>query len=91
MLSLCACNEKFTVAHALHSPKGGYTHMRNNEFRDSFANLLSDVCLDVEINPHLHLLKGETFALKSTIIDCARSDIKARGLWDSMFNEPILI
>ena len=39
MPSLCACNEIITVAHALHSPKGGYTHMRNNEFRDSFCKL----------------------------------------------------
>ena len=25
--SNCACNERFTVSHALHCPKGGYTHI----------------------------------------------------------------
>ena len=35
--SLCACNENFTLAHALHCPKGGYTHMSHNEPRNSFA------------------------------------------------------
>ena len=29
--SNCACNEPFTVSHALHCPKGGYTHIRHND------------------------------------------------------------
>ena len=43
--------------------------MRHNEFRDFIANLLSDVCHDVEIKPHLQPLQGETFALKATTTD----------------------
>ena len=43
--------------------------MRHYELRDSFANLLSDVYYDVEIEPHLQQLQGETFALKSTTTD----------------------
>ena len=84
MPSHCAFNENFTVAHALHCPKEGYTHMRHN----SIANLLSDVCHDVEIEPHLQPFEGETFALKSkTADDDARLDIKANGLWDSRLDE----
>ena len=83
MPSLCACNEKFTVPHALHCLKGGYTHMRHNELHYSFANFLSDVCHDVEIEPYLQPLQGETFALKSTTSDDdARLDIKANGIWE---------
>ena len=82
---LCACNENFTVAHALHCSKGGYTHMRHN---DSFANLLSDSFHDVEIETHLQPLQGETFAPKSTTtVDDARLDVKANGLWESRFNK----
>ena len=44
MASLCTGNENFTVAHALHCPKEGYTHMRNNGLRDSFANLIFSRC-----------------------------------------------
>ena len=66
MPSLCACNENFTAEHALYCPKGGYMYMRQNELRDSIAIFLSDVCHDVEIEPHLQPLQGETFALKST-------------------------
>ena len=63
--SLSACNKIFTVAHALHRPKGGYTHMRHNDIRDFFSNLLSDV----EIDCDFQLLQGETFAFKSTTND----------------------
>ena len=88
MPSLCACKENFAVAHALHCLKGGYTHMRHNELRYSFANFLSDVCHDVEIELYLQPLQGETFALKSTTSDDdARLDIKANGIWESRFNK----
>ena len=84
MPSLCACNENFTVAHPLNCPKREYTHIRHNELHDSFANLLHDV----EIEPHLQSLHGETFALKSTTTDDdATLDIKANGLWESRFNK----
>ena len=88
MPSQCACNENFTVAHALHCPKRKNTNMRHNELRDSFVNLLSYFCHDVENEPHLQLLQGETFVLKSTTTDHdARLDIKANGLWGSRFNK----
>ena len=40
---LCACNENFTVAHALHCPKEGYKHMRHNELRASIPNLFARI------------------------------------------------
>ena len=84
MPSLCACNENFTLAHAFYCPKRGYTHKRINELQDSFFNLLSDVCHDVEIKPHLQPLQGEIFALISTTTDDdddARKDIRDNGVW----------
>ena len=60
---------KTSLCTRLHIPKGGYKHMRHNERRDSFANLPSDIRQDVEIEPHLQPLQGETFALKSTKTD----------------------
>ena len=69
MPSLCASNENFTVAHAHHCPKRGYNNMRQIEFCYSFANLLSYVCHDVEIEPRLQPLQGATFVLKSMTSD----------------------
>ena len=58
LASSCVCGEPFTVAHALHCPRGGYTHLRHNDIRDSFANLLEEICFDVEIEPNLLPLQG---------------------------------
>ena len=60
--------------------------MKHNELRDSFANLLRDVC-HVEIEPHLQPLPGENFAPKSMTTDDAKLDIKANGFWESRFNK----
>ena len=67
--------------------KGGYTHIRHNEIRDTFANLMNEVCHNVEIEPKLQPLQGESFVNNSTTTkDEARLDIKANGLWGSRFS-----
>ena len=61
----------------LFTRKGGYTHNRHNDTRVSFVNLLIEVCDDVEVEPCLQTLQGETFANRSTTTDDdARLDIK---------------
>ena len=40
---------------------GGYTHVRYNEIRDTIANLMNEVCHDVEIEPKLQPLQDESF------------------------------
>ena len=83
----CPCGEPFTVAHSLHCGKGGYTHMRHDEIRDTFAKIMKDVCFDVEVEPKLQRLEGESFEYKSTCTEVeARFDIRANGLWDSRFS-----
>ena len=84
--SVCPCSKKFTLAHALQCPKGGYTIMRHNEIRDTFANFMDEVCHDVQIEPKLQELQGETFTNKTACSDDeARPDIKANGLWGNRF------
>ena len=61
--------------------------MRHNEIRDIFANLTKDVCFDVELEPKLQPLEGESFDNRTTTTeDEARLDIKANGLWETRFN-----
>ena len=79
------CEETFSLTHALHCPKGGYTIVRHNEIRDTFANLMSEVCRDVAVVPLLQPLDGETFDRNATATDDARLDIKANGLWGTVF------
>ena len=61
--------------------------MRHNEIRDTFATLLDEFCHDVQIEPKLQPLHGETFASNTTTTEEeARLDIKANGLWESRFS-----
>ena len=48
---------------------------------------MNEVCHDVEIEPKLQPLQGESFVNNSTTTeDEARLDIKANGLWGSRFS-----
>ena len=59
--AICPCGKKFSHIHALHCAKGRYTQLRHNEIRDVVANLMDDVCHDVQIEPKLQSLDGEIF------------------------------
>ena len=46
-----------------------------------FGNLLSEVCNDVAIEPHLTPVTGENLPRSSKTGDDARLDVSARGFW----------
>ena len=86
--SHCICGKSFTTEHALSCPFGGYPTLRHNEIRNLTANLLSEVCHNVTIEPNLQPVTRETFKLASTITDIgARSDIAADGFWGGHFEK----
>ena len=82
--SHCACGVQNSVDHALTCMLGGYTHMRHNEVRDTQADLLREVCRDVQVEPSLIPLSGQQFSRSSNHESGARLDISARGLWNPM-------
>ena len=49
--SHCICGKSFTVEHALSCPFEGFPTLRHNEIRNLTANLLSEVCHNVTIEP----------------------------------------
>ena len=80
----CACGKPFSIDHSLNCPFGGFPTIRHNELRDVTANLLSQVCSNVQIEPHLQPLSGETLAHRtSNVDDQARLDISAKGFWNT--------
>ena len=82
----CACGSSFTIDHALSCPTGGFTIIRHNEVRDLLANLLTEVCHDVSIEPHLQPLSGESLSLRTASTeDNARLDVAASGFWGGRF------
>jgi len=59
--SHCACGTSFSIEHVLSCPKGGFPSIRHNEVRNCTDELLSEVCNDVEIEPHLQPLMMKPF------------------------------
>ena len=83
---LCKCGKAFTVNHAMVCHMGGFPTIRHNKIRDLTASLglLTEVCPNVAIEPHLQPLSGESFRLASpNTDDGARLDVRASGFWNT--------
>ena len=84
--SHCTCGTSFSVDHALSCSKGGFPSIRHNEVRDLTAELLSEVCHAVEIEPHLQPLNDEIFQQRTANVqDGARLDIAVNGFWGGRY------
>lgn len=83
----CVCGEAFNVAHALSCPRKGFIISRHNEIRDLTAELLAEVCTDVEVEPRLQPVGNHTLHTAAIRDDAARLDIKASGLWGGRFEQ----
>jgi len=82
--STCACDEKFTLEHAISCHLGGYIIHRHNNLRDLGANLMKEVSHDVRIEPPLlEVGTNEIIDLPISAItgDEARADFSANGFW----------
>ena len=67
--SHCVCGNPFSVDHALTCKKGGFVSSRHNEVRRITADLLKEVCNDVEEEPLLQEVTGERFKAKTAKIE----------------------
>ena len=79
--SHCICNKKNTVDHILNCKQGGFVIMRHNEIRDLEAELLSDICKDVRIEPELLPVGNVSLPPGANLADKARLDTAALGLF----------
>ena len=80
----CACGSQYSINHCLSCKRGGFVHMRHNAVRDTFAELLEEVCKDVCIEPQLLPVNGEELPHGTILEDGARSDVSAIGLWQPL-------
>ena len=61
-----------------------FVTIRHNTIRDLTAKMLTEVCKDVSVEPHLHPITGETLdEVTANTSDEARLDIATRGFWVS--------
>ena len=77
----CVCGAPFKLEHALSCCKGGFISIRHNDVRDFTAELLSECCKDVSIEPILQELTGEALPPSTIQTNEARVDVAARGFW----------
>ena len=63
--SHCVCGKAFSVNHAFSCPQGAYPIIRNNDVCNLTAKLFSELCHDVQIEPHLQHLTGKILHYKS--------------------------
>ena len=86
--SHCACGKTFSVEHCLSCLTGGFPAVRHNEVRDITAEMLTEVCSNVEVKPHLERLSGELLALRKSVSgDEGRLDLSANGVWGGNFEK----
>jgi len=64
----------------------GYISMRHNSVRDSEAQIMREVCRDVQTEATLLLINENDYERKVNTADNARLDISAKGLWNSCEN-----
>ena len=68
--------------HSMICRKGGFPTLRHNEVRDITADLLKEVCHNVDIELALQPLSGETFRYATAKVESeSRVDISARKVW----------
>ena len=82
----CQCGVAFTISHALSCPLGGLPTIRHNETRDLLADVMTEVCHSVAVEPLLTPVNARTFNHSTTTTDPnARTDIVASGVWGGRF------
>ena len=83
----CQCGADYTVSHALSCQLGGFPTHRHNETRDLLADVMTEACNSVAVEPVLTPVDGRTFQHPSTTTDPnARVDIVAGGVWGGRFD-----
>ena len=78
---ICACGKKYNVDHAMSCIKGGFIHQCHDEIGENLSKLTSEICNDVEIEPHLLEPMGEVLPRCTNKQKEARLDFCAQGFW----------
>ena len=79
--NVCVSGEPFDVDHAMICKRRGFIIQRHKELRDLEAQMLNLVCHDVEIEPVLQEITGESLVRESNTAPESWLDIHARGFW----------
>ena len=76
------CGARLRGDHAMICKRGGFIIQRHNELRELEADLLDLVCNDVETEPALQEITGETLNSGANLASDTHRDIRTRGFWE---------
>ena len=79
--SYCQCGTKNDIDHALSCQLGGYVIMRHNRVRDLEADLMKEVCHNVQVEPQLLPIEKDRLDGGSNTRKKARLDVAGVGVW----------
>ena len=81
--SHCLCGVENDIDHALNCKKGPYVIKRHNRIRDTMAEIMKEVCIDVKTEPSLLPLANPSIVNGNTA-ENARPDVSGIGVWSPM-------
>ena len=77
----CICGQPNNIDHCLTCKLGGYVSLRHDSLKKTTAELLRQVCKDVEDEPRLLNVTTEQLPNGTNVADGARLDVSMRGFW----------
>ena len=78
--NFCQCGEKNNIDHTLNCKKGGYVALRHNRVRDLEADLMKEVCHNVQVEPELLPIANDG-SRQGNRAEKARLDVAGVGVW----------
>ena len=85
--STCPCGAQYSLNHSQICKLAGFVNMRHDDVTDFLAKCVKEVRNDVEVEPQLLSLTGETFRHRSANRQPdARADLRVRGFWSDSQN-----
>ncbi len=81
----CACGTENSINHSLICKTGGYAIFRHNIVRDTIAEILKEICKDVNIEPELIPIDSDfNINPSENNAEKARLDVSSVGLWSPL-------
>jgi hypothetical protein len=77
--SFCQCGKKNDIDHTLSCQLGGYVIIRHNRVRDIEADLMKEVCHNVQVEPELMPIERDR--VNGNTSEKARLDVAGVGVW----------
>ena len=87
--NFCQCGEKNNIDHTLKCKKGGYVALRHNRVRDLEADLMKEVCHNVQVEPELLPIANDG-SRQGNRAEKARLDVAGWG-FGVLMRKPFLV